>query len=101
MSDNVVKRTGVIGLGAMGLQMARHMANEGFAVSGYDIDAAASERARSHGIKPCGSAAEVAREADVVVIMVATEQQVVDVASSLISALAPNTVVCVASSVSP
>ena len=101
MSDNIVKRTGVIGLGAMGMQMARHMTNKGFAVSGYDIDAAASERARGHGIKPCGSAAEVAREAEVIVIMVAIEEQVDDVSSSLISALAPNTVICIASSVSP
>ena len=101
MSDNVVKRTGVIGLGAMGLQMARHMANKGFSVSGYDIDAAASERARGHGIKPRGSADEVAREADVIVIMVATEQQVDEVASSLIAALSTGAVICIASSVSP
>jgi 3-hydroxyisobutyrate dehydrogenase-like beta-hydroxyacid dehydrogenase len=31
-------RTGVIGLGAMGLQMARHMVAKGFEVCGTDID---------------------------------------------------------------
>ena len=32
MAENAVKRTGVIGLGAMGLQMARHMVAKGFDV---------------------------------------------------------------------
>jgi 3-hydroxyisobutyrate dehydrogenase-like beta-hydroxyacid dehydrogenase len=33
-----LRRTGVIGLGAMGLQMARHMLNKGFEVTGYGED---------------------------------------------------------------
>ena len=32
-----VKHTGVIGLGAMGYQMARHMVAKGFDVAGYDV----------------------------------------------------------------
>ena len=47
MTDTV-KNTGVIGLGAMGLQIARHMALKGFDVAGYDISAdAASARPRT------------------------------------------------------
>ncbi len=38
-------RAGMIGLGAMGLQMARHMAAKGFAVTGYDIMAEEMTRA--------------------------------------------------------
>ena len=38
MEAKTVRRTGVIGLGAMGLQMARHMVSKGFDVTGYDID---------------------------------------------------------------
>jgi 3-hydroxyisobutyrate dehydrogenase-like beta-hydroxyacid dehydrogenase len=34
METNEVKRTGVIGLGAMGLQMARHLLRKGFDVAG-------------------------------------------------------------------
>ena len=41
-----VKLTGVIGLGAMGLQMARHMAAKGFDVLGYDVLAEVNARAR-------------------------------------------------------
>ncbi len=39
-----VTRAGMIGLGAMGLQMARHMAAKGFGVAGFDVDAAAMRR---------------------------------------------------------
>src|SRR5262249_60162580 len=52
-----VTRTGVIGLGAMGLQMARHMAAKGFDVAGYDVRAEANARAKEHGVKICGSVA--------------------------------------------
>ena len=54
-----VARTGVIGLGAMGLQMARHMVCKGFEVSGYDVDSEAAKKAASHGVRVCGSVAEV------------------------------------------
>ena len=37
MDKDRVKNTGIIGLGAMGYQMARHMVNKGFAVTGYDV----------------------------------------------------------------
>jgi 3-hydroxyisobutyrate dehydrogenase-like beta-hydroxyacid dehydrogenase len=96
-----IKRTGVIGLGAMGLQMARHMAAKGFDVSGYDIDPAAEERAKSHGVRLGRSAADVARKADVVIVMVATDAQVEEVSAALIDSLARGSVICIASSVSP
>jgi len=47
MAQDDVKRTGVIGLGAMGVQMARHMVRKGFEVSGYDISAEAAQRAQA------------------------------------------------------
>ena len=47
METKTVRRTGVIGLGAMGLQMARHMVSKGFDVAGYDIDVDAMRRATS------------------------------------------------------
>jgi 3-hydroxyisobutyrate dehydrogenase len=99
--SNLVKRAGVIGLGAMGLQMARHMAARGFAVAGYDVAADANARAQGHGITTCGSAAEAAHAAEVVIVMVATDAQVREVASGLIDRLAEGAVICVASSVSP
>ena len=100
---NAVKRTGMIGLGAMGLQFARHMQRKGFDVAGYDINADAVRRAENDGIKHRGSPAEVGKFAEVVVVMVATDEQVESVVegSGLLDALAPGSVICIASSVAP
>src|ERR1700692_121727 len=100
---NAVKRTGMIGLGAMGLQFARHMARKGFDVAGYDIDADAVRRAANDGIGHRASPAEIGKHAEVVVVMVATDQQVDDAVerSGLLNTLAAGSVVCIASSVAP
>ena len=96
----LVKRTGVIGLGAMGLQMARHMASKGFDVLGNDIDAGATQRAQTHQLRTA-DAASVARHAEVAFVMVATDAQVEDVVGQLLQHLARGSVICIASSVSP
>jgi 3-hydroxyisobutyrate dehydrogenase-like beta-hydroxyacid dehydrogenase len=101
--DESVKRTGMIGLGAMGVQMARHMAGKGFEVYGFDVSAEAAGRAQSHGVRICGSPEEVGRNAEVVVVMVATDDQINDVVarSGLLDSLEPGSVLCIASSCSP
>jgi 3-hydroxyisobutyrate dehydrogenase len=98
-----VKNTGIIGLGAMGLQMARHMAAKGFAVAGYDIDAGAVKRAETVGVRPAKSLAELGAHAEIVVVMVATDAQVEEVVcnSGLLEALSPGAVICVSASTSP
>src|SRR5947207_779181 len=102
MADTIVKRTGMIGLGAMGLQMARHMVNEGFEVAGYDLSADAARRAESHGVRIVTSAAEVGRHAEVVFVMVATDKQIGDASerSGILDTLAHGAVICIASSCS-
>jgi 3-hydroxyisobutyrate dehydrogenase-like beta-hydroxyacid dehydrogenase len=103
MTEAAITRTGVIGLGAMGLQMARHMVAKGFEVHGTDIDQDALRRASTHGVRPCGSAAEIGDHAEVVVLMVATDAQVDDLvrASGLLDRLRPGAVICIASSIAP
>jgi 3-hydroxyisobutyrate dehydrogenase-like beta-hydroxyacid dehydrogenase len=98
-----VKRVGMIGLGAMGLQFARHMTKKGFDVAGYDINADAVRRAENDGIRHRSSAAEIGKHAEVVVVMVATDEQVETVveASGLLDTLAAGSVICIASSVTP
>ena len=100
---NTVKRTGMIGLGAMGLQFARHMARKGFDVAGYDIDADAVRRAENDGIRHRASLVEIGKHAEIAVVMVATDAQVDDVVerSGLLGALATGSVICIASSVAP
>ena len=96
--SDTVTRTGIVGLGAMGLQMARHMAAKGFDVRGHDIDAGALTRAQAQGIRTA-NAGDVAGHAQVVIVMVATDDQVREVVHGLLSRLAPGSVVCIASSV--
>lgn len=98
-----VKYTGIIGLGAMGLQMARHMAAKGFEVAGYDVNADAMKRAEAVGVMSVACAADVGTRAEIVVVMVATDAQVEDVVcnSGLLDRLARGAVICVASSTSP
>jgi len=98
-----IKNTGVIGLGAMGYQMARHMVLKGFTVSGYDVAPEAMSRAMAAGIKPAKSAADVGANAEVVIVMVATDAQVEDVVqrSALLDKLAKGSVICISSSTSP
>src|SRR3954469_18089652 len=101
--NSPVRRTGMIGLGAMGLQMARHMAAKGFDVAGYDVAPEANARARDCNVRICNSAAEVGTHTDVVIVMVQTDDQVREVvaASGLLDKLAPEAVIAIASSVSP
>ncbi|HXJ01139.1 MAG TPA: NAD(P)-dependent oxidoreductase [Micropepsaceae bacterium] len=98
-----VKNTGVIGLGAMGYQMARHMVNKRFSVAGYDIAPVAAQRAMDAGVNVVDSPADVGTNAEVVIVMVATDTQVEDVVlrSGLLDRLAKGAVICVASSTSP
>jgi 3-hydroxyisobutyrate dehydrogenase-like beta-hydroxyacid dehydrogenase len=98
-----IKNTGVIGLGAMGFQMARHMVNKGFAVAGYDIAPEAVKRAKEAGVNIVPNPAEIGANAEMVIVMVATDAQVEDVVlrSGLLDRLAKGAVICVSSSTSP
>jgi 3-hydroxyisobutyrate dehydrogenase-like beta-hydroxyacid dehydrogenase len=98
-----VRRTGVIGLGAMGFALAQHMVNKGFEVAGYDIDVDAMRRAADHGVASCLSPGEVGERAEVVIVMVATDGQVEAVIerSDLLHRLQRGAVVCITSSCAP
>jgi 3-hydroxyisobutyrate dehydrogenase len=59
-------RIGFIGLGAMGGAMAGHLAKNGYAVTGYDVNPARAEAAARGGVARAASPAEAAQGADVV-----------------------------------
>ncbi|MEA2924030.1 MAG: binding domain of 6-phosphogluconate dehydrogenase, partial [Alphaproteobacteria bacterium] len=50
MSNSMVRRVGIIGLGKMGHPMGRHLQKAGFDVTAYDIDALACSAAQRSGI---------------------------------------------------
>lgn len=97
-------RAGLVGLGAMGHQMARHIAGKGFPVTGYDVSADANARAAQAGIAIAREVGAVGTAADVVVVMVATDAQVGDVVAGpggLLETMTEGSVVCIAASVAP
>ncbi len=95
-----ITRTGVVGLGAMGLQMARHMAAKGFSVVGHDIDAGAVKRAQALHLRTLDPT-DLAHRSELVIVMVATDAQVEQVTGHLIRNLGRGAIICIASSVSP
>ncbi|HJS87935.1 MAG TPA: NAD(P)-dependent oxidoreductase, partial [Acetobacteraceae bacterium] len=86
---------GFIGLGAMGLPMARNLVARGFTVAGFDVRAAAMESLAGAGGVRAGSAREASRGADFLLLMVvnaAQAEQVLFVDGAL-EALAPGGIV--------
>ena len=69
-------RVGWIGLGAMGAPMAACVARAGHDTRAYDIDPTRAQALAADGVKPATSIHEAASRADVLVLMVATPDQV-------------------------
>lgn len=67
-----------LGLGHMGLPMARNLAAAGHDVHGFDVAAPALEAARAAGLDVVDDAAGAVADADVVLTMFATGGQVID-----------------------
>lgn len=88
------RRVGVVGLGVMGLSMARHLLAGGFSVRGYDIAETARRRASSEGISLEGSAAALAGDVEVLVTSLPSAAALQVVTSELLEAgTAPSVVV--------
>jgi len=97
-------RVGWVGLGAMGLPMARCVARAGHQTTAYDIDPGRAASLAEDGVKPAGSISEAASGAEVLVLMVATPGQAEAVLygdDPAAPALAPGAVVLVMATVGP
>ncbi|MBB5042234.1 L-threonate dehydrogenase [Shinella fusca] len=70
------KSVAVIGLGAMGLGMARSLLRAGLSVSGYDTNPDALDALKAAGGRAGASASEAARGADILVLVVVNAAQV-------------------------
>ena len=69
-------RIGIIGIGAMGLAMARNLHARSYPVRVRDIDPQALARAAALGLEAAASAAELAAKADVLIVVVVDAQQI-------------------------
>jgi 3-hydroxyisobutyrate dehydrogenase len=98
-------RVGWIGLGAMGSPMAACVARAAFDTTAYDIDPARAAALAVDGVRPAASGPEAAAGADVLVLMVATGDQVEGVLfggeQPAAPALKPGAIVVVMATVGP
>jgi 3-hydroxyisobutyrate dehydrogenase-like beta-hydroxyacid dehydrogenase len=104
VSTKEIKRVGVIGLGKMGLPMARHLVARGFAVIGYDLALAALKAAAAAGVQPVNSPKAVAATSDLVIVVVGFDQEVETVMfgeNGIVAGAADGLVVAIASTVAP
>jgi len=69
-------RIGFIGVGTMGLPMATNLLKKGFAVTAYDLNAAAVKAAVAAGMTAAASAAEAVAGADIVITMLPSSPHV-------------------------
>lgn len=93
---------GVVGLGNMGSGMARSLLRAGYAVVGYDVRPEAA--AAVTGLRPAATLAELARQSQIVLVMVLNYPQVEAAlfdTDGIAGALAPGATIIVSSTISP
>jgi 3-hydroxyisobutyrate dehydrogenase len=97
-------RAGVIGIGAMGMGVAKRLLARGYAVRVRDIRREAEDEARAAGAIVCASPAEVAAAAAIVVTLVVDARQTEEIVFGLrgvVEGMEPGGVLVMCSTVSP
>src|SRR4030081_3130331 len=87
------RHIGIVGLGIMGSAIARNLIAAGHSISGFDTDPGKMARLRSDGGIGCGSAAEAARGADLVLTSLPTVEALEATIANLVAAPQPDLVV--------
>jgi L-threonate 2-dehydrogenase len=105
MSTNASKPTAaIIGLGSMGIGMAKSLLRAGFDVAGCDVSSVALDLFREAGGRPAANPAEAAKGADIVVSVVVNAAQTETVLfgeNGAASTMAPGTVFVSAATMDP
>lgn len=73
-----MSKVGFIGVGVMGLPMARNLIRGGHLVRSFDVSAAALEAIGREGSAPAASAGDAAQGADFVITMLPTSDHVAE-----------------------
>ena len=79
----IMEKIGVIGLGNMGMGIAKNVIKNGYKVTGYDLREACLKEMVSHGGEAAVSVNQVGQVSDVVFVMVMNGNQVKDVVTQL------------------
>lgn len=104
MNQQVKPKVGVIGLGAMGLGVARALLRAGFEVTGYTPRREVLQQFASEGGRIAQNPAEVGRQASVVILLVLNAQQTEQVLfgeNGLAAAMAPGSVIITGATIDP
>ncbi len=99
-----IRNVGVVGLGAMGGQLARHLCEAGFVVTGHDVRDEAMESAEQSGVDRAASLSDIAARSDLVIIGVGFDSEVEAVIfgdDALLAGARPGTVIAIASTAAP
>jgi 3-hydroxyisobutyrate dehydrogenase len=72
----LIKKVGIVGVGAMGEEIVRHLVNKGFQVTVHDLNPAQLNQAVEKGARAASHAQEVAASSECSIVMVATDEQV-------------------------
>ena len=87
-------KVGFIGLGNMGLPMAQNLLKADYAVTGFDLNAHATERLEASGGRGANSLADACKDVEVVITMLPAGEQVCEVYlgdEGVLAAVAPGT----------
>ncbi len=99
-----MKRVGVVGLGDMGLGMARNLHQAGFAVTGYDLRAERRQMLSDLGGHAVLSGRQAGAAADILFIMVLNGSQVLAVLqgdSGVLAGMQPGSTVVISATIKP
>jgi putative dehydrogenase len=88
-----IRNVAVIGLGIMGGAIARNLVAAGFRVSGFDIDRGRAAAAASSGVAVRGAAAEVVRDADLVLTSLPSVAALDETVAGLVAEPRPGVIV--------
>jgi 3-hydroxyisobutyrate dehydrogenase-like beta-hydroxyacid dehydrogenase len=101
---SIPRNIGIIGLGAMGRPMTRHLLGKDFAVAGCDPHGPARDQAAALGVTVTANARELARRSDAVLIVVGFDAQVEQAifgADGVLAGARPGLIVAMGSTIAP
>jgi 3-hydroxyisobutyrate dehydrogenase-like beta-hydroxyacid dehydrogenase len=96
--------TGVIGLGAMGQPIAKHLADAGLVTVVFDVEPERAREAVAAGAEAADSVADLAARTSLVIVVVPSDEDVRNVClgpEGVVANAAPGTVVAISTSVRP
>jgi 3-hydroxyisobutyrate dehydrogenase-like beta-hydroxyacid dehydrogenase len=99
-----MKRVGIVGLGDMGIGLAKNLLKNGFELAGYDIRQDRRQQLIQLGGKAAANCREVAVAADVVLVMVLNGDQVKEVIlgeNGLLEGLSPGSTIIITATIHP